>query len=75
MYHYLYFSNLFGAVDLVCDYSSAIGEKAVFEANIKRGFGNADDYQYARELRNAIVHRGLDPAAAAHAKPCWRSER
>lgn len=67
MYHYLYFSNLFGAVDLVRDYISAIGEKAVFEETIKQRFGSTDDYQYARELRNAIVHRGLDPAAAGHA--------
>jgi hypothetical protein len=58
MYHYLYFSNLFGAVDLVRDYIKAIGEKVDFEENIKQGFGNDDDYQYARELRNAIVHRG-----------------
>jgi hypothetical protein len=67
MYHYLYFSNLFGAVDIVRDHSEEIGEKANFEEGIRRGFGNNDDYQYARELRNAIVHRGLDPAAAGHA--------
>ncbi len=27
MYHYLYFSNLFGAVDIVRDYSREIGER------------------------------------------------
>jgi len=67
MYHYLYFSNLFGAVDIVRDHSKEIREKADFEEVIRRGFGNADDYQYARELRNAIVHRGLNPASAGHA--------
>ncbi|MGA3091804.1 MAG: hypothetical protein ABSD75_24615 [Terriglobales bacterium] len=67
MYHYLYFSNLFGAVDLVCDYGKEIGEKADFEEAIRLGFGNTNDYLYGRELRNAIVHRGLDPAAAGHA--------
>ena len=66
MYHYLYFSNLFGAVDLVRDYSKAIGEKVDFDEKIRLGFVNANDYQYARELRNAIVHRGVDPAAAGH---------
>jgi hypothetical protein len=68
MYHYLYFSNLFGAVDLVRDYSKALGEAADLEETIKRGFANADDYLYARELRNAIVHRGFDPATAGHAQ-------
>ncbi len=49
------------------DHISDIGEKADLEESIKQSFGKADDYLYARELRNAIVHRGLDPAAAAHA--------
>jgi hypothetical protein len=67
MYHYLYFSNLYGAVDLVRDYAREIGEKDDFEDGIRAGFGTNDNYQYGRELRNAIVHRGLDPAAAGHA--------
>jgi hypothetical protein len=67
MYHYLYFSNLFGAIDITRDYGREIGEKSDIEETISKGFGSTDDYQYARELRNAVVHRGIDPAAAGHA--------
>lgn len=66
MYHYLYFANLFGAVDIVRDYIKARGERLVFDDRVSQAFPRSDDYRYARELRNAIVHRGLDPAAAAH---------
>jgi hypothetical protein len=67
MYHYLYFSNLFGAIDIVRDYRRSIGETADFDEEVRSRFANHNDYQYARELRNSIVHRGLDPAAAGHA--------
>jgi len=67
MYHYLYFSNLFGAVDIIRDNLKPTGKDAAFEDQVKRGFGNTTDWQYARELRNSIVHRGIDPAAAGHA--------
>lgn len=67
MYHYLYFSNLFGAIDVTRDYGQKIGEQSDIEETIRKSFGTTDDYQYARELRNAIVHRGIDPAAAGHA--------
>jgi hypothetical protein len=30
---------------------------------VKQGFAVRGDYDYARELRNSIVHRGLNPAA------------
>jgi hypothetical protein len=66
MYHYLYFSNLIGGVDLVLDYLRPLGEEDAFHDAVKRGFA-ATDYEYARELRNAVVHRGFDPAAAGHA--------
>jgi hypothetical protein len=66
MYHYLYFANLFGAVDLLRAYIKASGEKLDFEDRVLQAFPRSDDYRYARELRNAIVHRGLDPAAAGH---------
>jgi hypothetical protein len=67
MYHYLYFSNLFGAIDIVGDYRRSIGETADFDEEVRSRFANHNDYQYARELRNSIVHRGLDSAAAGHA--------
>jgi hypothetical protein len=65
MYHYLYFVNLFGGVDLVGDYLKPLGEEAAFHDAVKRGFAGAD-YDYARQLRNSVVHRGLDPAGSAH---------
>lgn len=65
MYHYLYFSNLFSGVDLVGDYLELLGEEAAFYNAVKRGFAGAD-YKYARELRNSVVHRGLDPAGSGH---------
>lgn len=67
MHHYLYLSNLFGAIDIARDYGKKIGAAADIEETIRQGFGGTDDYQYARELRNAIVHRGIDPAASGHA--------
>jgi hypothetical protein len=33
---------------------------------VAAGFGDANSNGYARELRNEIVHRGLDSSAAAH---------
>jgi hypothetical protein len=66
MYHYLYFSNLLGAVDLVADYFTTTGEVPNFRSIVKKGFGATDNYKYVRELRNTIVHRGLDPAGAGH---------
>lgn len=62
MHYYLYFANLFGAVDLVIDYLQNPTDKKYFEENIKKGFDNPNNYIYARELRNSIVHRGLDPS-------------
>ncbi len=67
MYHYLYFSNLFGAIELVRDFARKMDGQPDIEDAIRSGFGGNDDYTYARELRNAIIHRGIDPAAAGHA--------
>ena len=67
MYHYLYFSNLLGAVDLVDDFVRALGKISAFSVGLEHGFSGQIDFKYVRELRNAIVHRGLDPAAAGHA--------
>ena len=61
VHHSLYFTNLFGAVDLVRDYLSS-DEARAFEDHLQQGFAMRGDYPYARELRNSIVHRGLDPA-------------
>ena len=63
MHHYLYFTNLFSAIELVNDHLADISARKDFEQQLQNGFAAAGDYFYARELRNAIVHRGLDPAA------------
>lgn len=58
--HYLYFSSLFGIVDLVKDYVGA-PDDAAFEQQIRASFPQPDDYFYTRTLRNVIVHAGVDP--------------
>jgi hypothetical protein len=65
IYHSQYFVNLLSAVDHVCDYIRDDGPtRGAFVTKIEVGMQN---YEYVRELRNAIVHRGLDPTADAHA--------
>jgi hypothetical protein len=67
MCHSLYFVNLLSATDHISDHVQ--DDKAVrsaFESQLEAGFGNTRDLQYVRELRNAIIHRGLDPAAIGH---------
>ena len=67
MHHYLYFSNLIGSIDLVGDYLRPCGEKAAFYDAVKSSFAGTENYEYARELRNAVIYRGFDPSAAGHA--------
>lgn len=64
MYHFLYFTNLFGVIDLVMGHLSTPDEKNAFEKGVQQEFPSPTDYCYARELRNSIVHRGLDPVMA-----------
>jgi hypothetical protein len=67
MCHSLYFVNLLSATDHISDHlQDNKAARSAFESQLEAGFGNAQDLKYVRELRNAIVHRGLDPAAAAH---------
>jgi hypothetical protein len=49
-------------VEFVRDYLTIAGEKKAFEDQLQQNFPVMGDYLYARELRNSIVHRGLDPA-------------
>jgi hypothetical protein len=60
MYHYLYFSNLLGAVDYVRDYIDCSDIITNFEIRL-----GGQDYSYLRELRNSVVHRGLNPTPLA----------
>jgi hypothetical protein len=65
MHHYLYLSNLFGSIDLVRDYLRPLDEEAAFHDAVKHGFAGTN--KYARQLRNAVIHRGFDPSASGHA--------
>lgn len=65
MYHSLYFVNLFSAIDHVFDYLKNGNEERACSAFMAR-IETIENYQYVRELRNAIVHRGLDPTTAGH---------
>ncbi|WP_428486342.1 hypothetical protein [Rhodopila sp.] len=67
MYHALYFTNLVSAFDHVSDHLK--DDKAAQQAfifRIESGFGDTGNWEYVRELRNAIIHRGLNPTSAAH---------
>jgi hypothetical protein len=67
MHHSLFFVNLMSAVDHVVDYlKDNKANPEAFLDRIRNGFGKSDDYNYVRELRNSVVHRGLDPSAAGH---------
>lgn len=64
VHHRLYLQSLLSAVDHVKDF--LVGRPEVlarFEAAIKNG---NDNFEYIRELRNAVLHRGLDLTGAAH---------
>lgn len=55
MHHYLYFTSLFGAIELVRDYLPDASTKDAFDEHLRKGFPSAGDYFYARELRNGMV--------------------
>lgn len=64
MYHSLYFISVMSAIEHVRDYLRTGSEmERKFMKTIR---GSAQDFEYVRELRNAVIHRGLDIAAAAH---------
>jgi hypothetical protein len=62
--HYLYFSSLFGIIDLIQDFLEEPA-RAAFVQEVRAGFAQPGDYAYARTLRNVIVHAGVDPAMTA----------
>lgn len=71
MVHYsAYFLNLLGATELCREASSLppkVFEKALYARLVFDGFPDGEaNYSYIRELRNSIVHRGLDITASAH---------
>ncbi|AFK62759.1 hypothetical protein TKWG_13165 [Advenella kashmirensis WT001] len=65
-----YFLNLLAAIDIVPNMpmlESEQFEKQLQTRLVFEGFQDGvNNYSYIRELRNAIVHRGLDITSAAH---------
>lgn len=69
-YYSQYFSSLLSATELFLE--SEYSERLSFEKSLyeKLVFGEHSDgeknYSYLRELRNGIIHRGLDITSASH---------
>lgn len=62
MHHAVYFTNLMSAVCHVCDHlENDESTCSAFTTQIENGLGGPQTYEYVRELRNAVVHRGFDP--------------
>lgn len=71
LYYSQYFAGLLSATELLlkeypnrADFKKSLEEKLSFD-NFSDGELN---YAYLRELRNSIIHRGLDICSAAHTK-------
>lgn len=71
-YYSQYFANLLSATELLLDVKYK--NREVFEETLYRAlsFKESPDgklnYCYLRELRNSVIHRGLDISYAAHVK-------
>jgi hypothetical protein len=65
MHHALYFVNLMSALDHVDDRLNGRA-KADFTRKIESGFSDTKNYWYTRELRNAVIHRGLNLTASGN---------
>lgn len=69
-YYSEYFVALASATDLLCEPSYEFNARFKEQISIALSFDAFPDgkcnYNYIRELRNSIVHRGLDVCSAAH---------
>lgn len=65
IYHSLYFINLLSVIDHVRDHLR--NDRPAQSAFVRRVEGGIQNFPYVRELRNSIVHRGLDPTMEGHA--------
>jgi len=69
-YYGTYLSCLISATELLLEREYPHKDQfkhAIEQALASTAFPNgADNYQYLRELRNAVIHRGLDICSAAH---------
>ena len=63
MHYSLYVTNLLSAVDMVKEAQGELFESSIKESLHISNFSGEDVLGYLRELRNGIVHRGIDPTA------------
>ena len=63
MHHSLYLTSLVSALEIACDSFKASYRKALFDALKTKDRDGEHVYNYLRELRNAVVHRGFDLTA------------
>lgn len=67
MHHSLFFVNLVSVWDHLRDYLKDTKDNPdAFTLRLRNGFRTSEDYKYVCELRNSIVHRGLDLSAIVH---------
>ena len=64
----IYTSHIYSGQSILFATTCAItlAAQRVFNDKIATGLGDANSYGYARQLRNEIVHRGLDLSATGH---------
>lgn len=63
MHYSLYVANLMSAIDMMLETDGAVFQMALKD-NLKTSKNSGDEVLgYIRELRNGIVHRGLDPTS------------
>ena len=63
MYYSLYLTNLMSAVDLVFEIHGNPFQTALEDSLRTSNLSGAEVLGYMRELRNGIVHRGIDPTS------------
>lgn len=63
MYYSLYLTNLMSAIDMVFEIHGTPFQTALEDSLKTSNFSGAEVLGYIRELRNGIVHRGLDPTS------------
>ena len=60
MHHSLYLTSLVSAFEIACVSFKAPYRKALFDELRTKEYDGEHVYNYVRELRNAVVHRGFD---------------
>ena len=63
MHYSLYLINLMSAIDMVRDWCGNPFKEALHESLKTSMFSGSDILDYLRELRNGVVHRGVDPTS------------